>query len=151
MRSKFVLASTTLACLTLLVSNGQIARGDNQHNHHSEHDHKTIEIPPGQPIPKVDLVVHKDSSKGWNLEAKVSNFRFAPEKINQAAKPGEGHGHIYINGQKITRLYGSWYYLEKLQPGKNEITVSLNANSHEALVHNGKVIQDTAIIDVPRD
>lgn len=151
MRSNIFLASTTLACLTLLVNSGEIARGDNQHHGHSRHHHKTMEIPPGQPIPSVDLVVHKDSSKGWNLEAKVTNFRFAPEKINQAAKPGEGHGHIYINGQKITRLYGSWYYLENLKPGRNEITVSLNANSHEALVHNGKVIKDTEIIDVRRD
>lgn len=70
------------------------------------------------------------------------------ENINKAAKPGEGHAHLQVNGKKITRLYG-WYYLENLQPGKNEITVSLNVNSHKTLAHNGKMIQDTEIVEVP--
>jgi hypothetical protein len=46
-------------------------------------------------------------------------------------------------------LYGSWYYLENLQPGKNEIAVSLNANSHETLADNGKMIQDPENVEVP--
>lgn len=71
------------------------------------------------------------------------------ENINKAAKPGEGHAHLQVNGKKITRLYSSWYYLENLQPGKNAIAISLNANSHETLAHNGKMIQDTEIVEVP--
>lgn len=150
--------STLLISITLSISNLAIANGDTQkHQHHHQtsdnkqhqHHHQTMEIPPGQPVPMVDVLVHKDAKKGWNLEVKVTNFRFAPENINTTAKPGEGHGHIYINGEKISRIYGSWYYLENLKPGKNEITVSLNANSHEALVHDGKMIADTEIIDVP--
>lgn len=39
--------------------------------------------------------------------------------------------------------------LENLQPGKNAIAVSLNANTHETLAHNGKMIQDTENVDVP--
>ena len=39
--------------------------------------------------------------------------------------------------------------LENLQPGKNAIAVSLNANTHETLAHNGKMIQDTQTVDVP--
>ena len=42
--------------------------------------------------------------KGYNLEAKVSNFRFAPEDVNTAAKPGEGHAHLNVNDKKIARL-----------------------------------------------
>lgn len=129
-----------------LKKSGSVAR----HEHGvTDHDHKTMEIPSGQPIPSVDLIVHKEPMKGYNLQTKVSNFRFAPENISRAAKPGEGHAHLYINGKKITRLYGSWYYLENLQPGKNAIAVSLNANTHETLAHNGKMIQDLENIDVP--
>lgn len=152
MLKKILLASTTILCATAISNNLGIAKTqkiitDARHGGEHQH-HKTMEIPAGQPIPSVDLTVHKDSLKGYNLQAKVSNFRFAPENINQAAKPGEGHAHIYVNGKKITRLYSSWYYLE-LPPGKNAIAVSLNANSHESLAHNGKMIQDTEIVEVP--
>ncbi|WP_232224216.1 hypothetical protein [Mastigocladopsis repens] len=126
-----------------------VASGDTPDGDGTTHHHKTVEISPGQPIPSVDLVVHQDAKKGWNLEVKVTNFSFAPESVNTADKPGEGHAHLNVNGKKIARLYGNWYYLENLPPGKNIITVSLNANNHESLVNNGKLIQDTEIIEVP--
>ncbi len=154
-----LLVSTTVICITATGSNLGIARTQNiqadaRHQGGSpssstDSHHKMMEIPAGQPIPSVKLIVHKDAMKGYNLETKVSNFKFAPEDVNTAAKRGEGHAHLYINGEKITRLYGSWYYLENLQPGKNKITVSLNANSHETLAHNGTMIQDTKIVEVP--
>ncbi|HEY9597498.1 MAG TPA: hypothetical protein V6D33_07495, partial [Cyanophyceae cyanobacterium] len=63
--------------------------------------------------------------------------------------PQEGHAHLYVNGKKLTRLYGSWYYLSNLTPGSHKITVTLNTNRHENLIHNGQVIGDTETIDVP--
>ncbi len=115
---------------------------------HGEHKHGTMEVPQGQAIPTVDVVVLKDVKKGWNLEAKVTNFEFAPEKVNQAAEAGEGHAHLFVNGKKITRLYSSWYYLENLEPGENKIKVILNANNHADWASNGKVIADTAVVNV---
>ncbi len=148
MLQKFLLVSTGLMCLALIGSSGKIAKGDTQHHDGAVHNHQAIEIAPGQPVPAVDLVVYPDAIKGWNLQAKVSNFRFAPEKINTPPNPGEGHAHLYVNGKKVTRLYGSWYYIESLPPGKNSITISLNANNHADFVYNGKQIQDTEIIEV---
>ena len=159
MGKKILLISTTILCLTVIGKNlssvqAQNIQADNRHGEgttHSgtEHQHKTVEIPANQPIPSVNLVVHKDPLRGYNIEVQVSNFKFAPAQVNSAAKTGEGHGHLYINGEKITRLYGSWYYLESLKPGKNEITVSLNSNNHATLAHGGKIIQDTEIVEVP--
>lgn len=153
MLKRILLASATILCATAVGNMGiatqKILADAHHENGITDHHHKTIDIPAGQLIPSVDLIVHKDPMKGYNLQTKVSNFRFAPENISRAAKPGEGHAHLYINGKKITRLYGSWYYLENLQPGKNAIAVSLNANSHETLAHNGKMIQDTQTVDVP--
>jgi len=112
------------------------------------HGHKKVEIPAGKPVPQVDLFVYQDSMKGWNLELKLTNFKFVPETVNQSSNPYEGHAHLYINGEKITRIYSNWYYLGNLKPGKNEITVSLNTNKHEDLVSNSKMIMDTEIIEV---
>ena len=119
------------------------------HQGEGHHHHGSLEIPSGQPIPSVDLVVRPDAMKGWNLELRVSNFRFAPEKVNQESNYREGHAHLYINGEKITRLYGPWYYLSNLEPGQHEITVTLNANGHEEFLSQGEAIADTVTIDVP--
>ncbi|MDJ0556123.1 MAG: hypothetical protein QNJ68_17140 [Microcoleaceae cyanobacterium MO_207.B10] len=111
------------------------------------HSHKKMEIPAGKPIPEVELIVHPDAMKGWNLEVKLTNFQLAPETLNQTSNPNEGHAHLYINGEKITRIYGDWYYLEKLEPGSNKVTITLNTNKHEDLVKDGEMIMDTEIIN----
>ncbi|MGK7920877.1 MAG: hypothetical protein AB4080_12815 [Trichodesmium sp.] len=112
------------------------------------HSHKKMEIPAGQPVPQVDLVAYKDTMKGWNLELKLTNFKLAPETVNQSSKINEGHAHLYINDKKITRIYSNWYYLGNLSPGSNKITVTLNTNKHEDLVSNNQMIMDTEIIEV---
>ncbi|NEQ86348.1 MAG: hypothetical protein F6K26_41645 [Moorea sp. SIO2I5] len=132
-----------------------------EHNHHNHkagsssnhgegmgHHHGTMEIPSGQPVPDVDLVVYQDPMTGWNLEIKVSNFQFSPQNASKGHQPGEGHGHLYINGKKINRIYSNWYHIGKLEPGRNEIKVTLNSNNHQDLVHNGEMISDTEIIEV---
>ncbi|GAB4156818.1 MAG: hypothetical protein Fur0046_36750 [Cyanobacteria bacterium J069] len=121
---------------------------DSTHVHSDDHEHGVLEIPSGQPVPSVDLTVHPDSRQGWNLEVRVTHFQFAPERVNQASSSQEGHAHLYIDGVKITRLYGNWYYLESLAPGTHEIRVGLNANGHEALTHNGQPIQDVEVVTV---
>lgn len=115
----------------------------------ASHHHDTLEIPTGEPVPTVQLVVHPDAVQGWNLAIQTTHFRFAPELINQANQPGTGHGHLYLNGEKQGRVYGDWLHLADLAPGHHEITVSLHANGHEALTHNGQPIAATVVIEVP--
>lgn len=150
MLPKILIAATALLGVTSISTNAGNIRTQSIISHSPPDNHDQImEIPSGQAVPTVDLVVHKDTMKGYNLEVKVTNFKFAPERVNSTAIPGEGHPHIYVNNQKLTRLYGSWYYLENLQPGRNKITLSLNAYNHMALAHNGKRISDTKVVNVP--
>ncbi len=122
-----------------------------QQHHSSSSDHKSIAIPPGQPIPKVDLIVHPDARQGWNLELKLTDFQFTPENINQVSDSyQQGHAHLYINGKKVTRIYGNWYYLSELPPGRHEIRVGLTGNNHEILMTQNQEIGDTEIIEVPK-
>lgn len=162
-----LLVPTTLVCIAVVVSNNGLARTANTTAHDlyahdvpgarmnggssegAKHSHRQLEVPPGRPIPTVGLIVHKDPIKGWNLEVQTSNFRFAPQKVSTTTQTmAEGHAHLHIDGQKITRIYSNWYYLENLNPGPHRITVGLNANGHETLVHNGKPIEDTETIEV---
>jgi hypothetical protein len=86
---------------------------------------------------------------GWNLHIEAENWAFAPERVNETSLPTEGHAHLYVNGEKLTRLYGPWYYLEGLPPGDHTLTVGLNANGHEALTVQGEPIEASVFITVP--
>ncbi len=143
----FFVAAAALVSVTA-IGKGAIMTVAEMGSEHGEHKHGKMEVPQGQAIPTVNVVVRKDAQKGWNLEAKVTNFKFSPEKVNAAPETGEGHAHLFINGKKITRLYSSWYYLENLKPGKNQVKVTLNANNHADWASNGKVIQDTEVVEV---
>ncbi|MDY6781171.1 MAG: hypothetical protein SW833_01220 [Cyanobacteriota bacterium] len=156
-----------LFCLTLLVSTNftvlssvramtpeiLISDGEGHHSQEGQHSqeghhHGTLEIPDGEPIPSVDIMVYPDAERGWNLEVQLENFRFAPENINGENEISEGHAHLYLNDQQVTRLYGNWYHLPELPPGRNEIKVTLNANQHETLMHDGEPIEATTIVEV---
>jgi hypothetical protein len=163
-KPSLLFSGTILASLMLFpvhtkglpVSNNPLLLAD-QDNHHQliptqgKHEHETLEIPDNQSVPTVRLIVHPDSKKGWNLEIQVSNFTFAPEKVNQADQLGEGHAHLYVDGVKLTRLYGNWYYLENLSPGQHKITVILNTNTHKTLLYRGQPIEANVMLDVPPD
>ena len=112
------------------------------------HHHRTKEISEGQPVPDVDLIVHQDPVNGWNLEIQLDNFAFAPESINETSQPNEGHAHLHINGEKVTRIYGNWYHLPELPTGSNELSIYLNTNNHEYLMYQGNAIEDTEIVNV---
>ncbi|MEM8810294.1 MAG: hypothetical protein AAGF01_30120 [Cyanobacteria bacterium P01_G01_bin.38] len=115
------------------------------------HHHKSIEIPTGEPVPTVDLTITPDPVSGWNLQVETTDFAFVPAQVNQKSTPNAGHAHLYINDEKITRLYSEWHYLPSLPPGDHEIVVSLNANGHEALTHNGEPIEAMTMLTVSEE
>jgi hypothetical protein len=94
--------------------------------------------------PTVDVKVLEDPMGGWNLRVDTGNFRWAPENVSTDAVPGEGHGHVFMDGKKIARLYGPWFYVSpsSMTKGKHTFTVSLNANDHTAYA-----IKDVQITD----
>lgn len=142
MKVKTLLVSITIIGITLVSNNFKLAKAD------EGAEERLLEIPNSQVLPTIDIVVTKDALKGWNLQTKLNNFKFSPENVNTKNNPGEGHGHIYLNGKKLARLYSSWFHIENLPPGKNKITVGLKSNTHETLVHNSQRIEDTEVIEV---
>lgn len=113
-----------------------------------DHEHAVLELQQGDTFPTVDLVVHKDPMAGWNLQLKTTHFEFAPERASTDHVDGEGHAHLYIDGEKITRLYSEWYHVGSLSTGTHEVRVNLNANDHAAFTVNGEEIEDTETIVV---
>lgn len=99
-------------------------------------------------VPTVDIHVEKDSLSGWNLKLDTQAFTFMPEKFGAAHVPGGGHAHLYVDGEKRARIYSRWYHIPDLPRGSHTLRVTLNANSHDEYVHDGRVIADTAKVDV---
>ena len=91
-------------------------------------------------IPTLNLTVEQDSHSGWNLFLDMSNFQFTPEHCGEEHIMGHGHAHLYLNGQKVARLYGPWYHLGDLKQGSYTLEISLNGNNHGLYVYNGEAI-----------
>ena len=108
----------------------------------SSHDHSAfLEIPSDQAAPTITAQLHDDGPGSWNLHVITTNFTFAPQNVNGAHVPGEGHAHIYIDGVKLARIYGPWFHLSDVPENAKELRVTLNANSHETLSFNNAPIE----------
>ena len=90
-----------------------------------------------------------DGSGGLNVAIDAEGWRWAPERVNEAHRPGEGHGHIYVDGVKVNRVYGPNYHLAGLAPGERRIRVTLNANSHNGLTVDGQALEAAMVVTVP--
>ncbi|QIE55078.1 hypothetical protein G5B40_06180 [Pikeienuella piscinae] len=106
-------------------------------------DDSALDISAGPSAPTVALELARDPVSGWNLHLVTGNFRFAPEKAGAAPVAGEGHAHLYVNGRKVSRLYGSWTHIAELPP-RAELRVTLNANDHRPLAVAGAPVAAVA-------
>ena len=62
---------------------------------------------------------------------------------------GEGHAHLYLDGQKVGRMYGEWFHLNQdLSAGDHDIRVVLSANDHSDYVSGGDPIEATTTVTV---
>lgn len=122
---------------------------DDPAHDHSMHKHEGVEatrFDANAPIPNVTINVQADTMNGWNVQIETEHFTFAPEKAGEADTQNEGHAHLYVDGYKFARIYGNWYHLKALTPGKHSITVTLNTNDHKGLEHKGEKILATQVI-----
>ncbi len=98
----------------------------------------------------VDLGIEAqvDDRGGVGVHIMAQNWTWAPENVNGPHVPGEGHAHIYVDGEKVNRVYGPNYYLRGLAEGERHISVTLNANSHNELLVAGEKIEASTMVTV---
>ncbi len=126
-----------------------------QHGSNAEmaaHDHSAAtNLPADSNAPSVAIKMIKDPMAGWNLHVTPQNFRFSPENTSTEDILGEGHAHVYINGEKLGRLYANWLHLPSLPDGDVEVKVSLNGNSHSPLMVGGVPVEAKLIVQADDD
>ena len=85
----------------------------------------------GEPAPKLALSVDR-SGDGWQVTIDAPGFTFSQDQADGEHQPGMGHGHLYLNGLKLGRLYGNEARIGALPEGSHTVRVTLNTNDHRA-------------------
>lgn len=107
-------------------------------------------------VPSVRFNIMEDSMDGYNVSMELDNFDMTMPLDNAAdsltTRNGEimsGHLHLYVNGDKMMRVYGSAIHVPALwlNDGINTITLSINNHRHGTFTYQDKEVQSTAIID----
>lgn len=135
---------------TLAAGNGITFDGHDHSTGHGggAHDmaHTTALEVPALDAPEIALELIRDPVEGYNLRVQTTNFTFTPQAAGLEDVAGEGHGHVYINGKKLGRLYGEWMHIAHLPQGDVIVEVTLNSNTHRPLTVAGQPIAtDTAL------
>lgn len=131
------------------------------------HQHKAKKIGANTPIPKIELTAYRDMMDGVNIHVEVANYLLgapdlAPKILDLAIldpttlDPTKGilagHAHVFINGIKRQRLYGSDLHIPQawLKKGVNQIAISLNSHQHENWVYQEQNIVGSIFLDLAK-
>lgn len=101
----------------------------------------------GEPVPMATMTV-SSSGDGWVASLQTTDFSFSEELQDGAHVPGTGHGHIYIGGMKLGRVFSNSYEIGALPKGRHQLRVTINTNDHRSYVSEGQIVQATAVIEV---
>ncbi|MEM6733776.1 MAG: hypothetical protein AAF658_19605, partial [Myxococcota bacterium] len=126
-----------------------------------DHSHMPIAVPSDAPTPGLSLILTQDAVSGFNLTLDLERYALVvpPAEMDMATmmKPSqdaatgfvEGHAHLYVNGEKIRRLYGTREHLPGsiFRPGVNQVTVTLNNHGHMAWTVNEKKVLATLFVN----
>jgi hypothetical protein len=116
------------------------------HGPGAAHAHVLHDVTGEAPTPRVALRLHPEAGGGLNVEVVTESFEFSPEAVNAPHEPGHGHAHLYLDGEKIARVYGRWFHLGSTPAEGGELRVTLNANDHAELALGADPIAAVAAI-----
>jgi len=118
-----------------------------EHGDGHGHGHKLIDVSRWEYVPAISMDIEKDVVSGWNIHLRPDRFKFTPENVNGENIEGEGHAHLFVDEEKVARVYGSWFHLPALTPGRHSIKIQLNANDHSTLAVGDNPIENISIIE----
>ena len=108
-----------------------------------------FKVPTNEPQPSLAMRVAEDGDTGgWIVNVETANFQFSKELADADHVGGKGHGHIYINGVKLGRLYEKTASIGALPKGNHVVRVTLNTNDHQTYMVAGERVTATATITV---
>lgn len=105
-------------------------------------------VPDGEPEPSLSLSAEPNEAGGVTVTVDVTDFTFSRDKADGPHEAGIGHGHLYVGGVKIGRVYGASADIPPLPAGEHIVRVTLNTNDHRTYVVDGELVTATVAITV---
>lgn len=131
-----------------------------------DHSHLQLQVPDGTPIPLLSLEKFGDAMSGINVRMLLKNYAMMPpppdmlemsELMSATLDPKtgfvEGHAHLYINGEKISRVYNDVIHVpgDLFRPGVNQVTVTLNNHGHMQWAVKTRKVLATLFVEPEKD
>lgn len=76
-------------------------------------------------------VTHQLVGRDLHLQLKVTGFTFSLENMGKENHEGEGHAHLYVDGKKVMKLFGSTSIWKDMKPGLHKVAIELAHNNHD--------------------
>ncbi len=121
------------------------AMGD-EHGDHDHGDAQSMEWDGGA-APEISIEVTGDNERGWTVSTSITNYTLADMTAADHV-PGEGHAHIWLDGQVITMISEPTVVIPTLDPGTHEIIVTLSSNTHMEYTRGGERLMARTTIEV---
>ena len=113
-----------------------------------EHEGDTTREWDGGPVPTLEATVKGDVESGWDVIVTISDgFTFGSASTVDHV-PGEGHGHIYVDGRLLQMIFEPQVHISSLELGTRRIKVTLSANDHVDYVVGGEPLGAAISVDV---
>jgi len=103
-------------------------------------------VPDGEPAPTLSINAKPREAGGFDVTVETTNFRFSKEAADGPHEAGVGHGHIYVGGVKLGRVYGDRAEVPPLPKGEHIIRVTLNTNDHRTYTVGGELVTATVTV-----
>lgn len=116
---------------------------------HEDHEHaetETLEWDGGA-VPEVSVSVTGSNDEGWTVTTSITNFTLADMSATEHV-PGEGHAHVWLDGQVFTMISQESVVIPHLDPGVHDVMVTLSSSTHLDYVHDGMPLMARTTVEV---
>lgn len=125
-----------------------IQKHGNMHLKTMKMDHGGMHLAQASALKPAITIAAGPQDDGWRITVSTQNFTFSQEAADGPHEEGVGHGHLYVGGMKIGRVYGDTAQIGALPKGKHQVRLTLNTNDHRAYVVGDQPVTATATIVV---
>ena len=121
---------------------------DGQAHDHEHGDADRLREWVGTPVPSVEISIVETAGQQWTLVISADGFTFTPANVIEPVD-GEGHAHLYVDGELMTMIYKPSFVLPRLDPGTHQLSVTLSTNDHLEYSSNGEPIAGVTMVEIP--
>jgi hypothetical protein len=115
------------------------------HVHSDESESAQMREWSGSPVPRVELSLD-DSSEHTLLVVVADGFTFTTADVTDPVD-GEGHGHLYVDGELLTMFYAPEFRLpDDVVAERHVLTVTLSTNDHLEYAKDGEHVEESILV-----